>query len=153
MNLYLTADGRYVGTQAEAKKAGKGWTPETVPTDKEGLIDYLNALHDRLCGPLYDPDAVPQPFEGLEPVTVAQIAERGSNSNTIVGINPLTAAPDMTWKPTPSPSNPGRDLKLQQGRELTQITDYIMDSEGYVLGSILNAGLERAAQLSKKVDR
>jgi hypothetical protein len=59
----------------------------------------------------------------------------------------------MTWKPTPSPSNPGRDLKLQQGRELTQITDYIMDSEGYVLGSILNAGLERAAQLSKKVDR
>ena len=129
MNLYLTADGRYVGTQAEAKKAGKGWTPETVPTDKEGLIEYLNALHDRLCGPLYDPDAVPNSFEGLEPVTVAQITEHKEAANS------------------------GRDLKLQQGRELTQITDYIMDSEGYVLGSILNAGLERAAQLSRKVDQ
>lgn len=48
MNLYLTADGRYVGTQAEAKRSGKGWTPEIVPTDKEGLIDYLNRDHGEM---------------------------------------------------------------------------------------------------------
>ena len=138
MNLYLTADGRYVGTQAEAKKAGKGWTPETVPTDKEGLIDYLNALPTAMkAGRAFDKTVIMS-----EPIDPDEFE-----------INPLTAAPDMTWKPTPAPSNPDRDLKLQQGRELSQITDYIMDSEGYVLGSILNAGLERAAQLSKKVDR
>ncbi len=42
MKLYITAKGRYVGTQAEAKADGKGWTPEEVPVDKAGLIDYLN---------------------------------------------------------------------------------------------------------------
>lgn len=44
MNLYLTAAGRYVGTQADAKAAGKGWKAEEVPTDKPGLIAYLNSL-------------------------------------------------------------------------------------------------------------
>jgi hypothetical protein len=44
MRLYLTAAGVYAGTQAEAKRDGKGWQLEEVPTDKYGLIDYLNAL-------------------------------------------------------------------------------------------------------------
>lgn len=44
MKLYITAAGRYVGTQAEAKADGKGWTQVEVPTDKAGLIDYLNTL-------------------------------------------------------------------------------------------------------------
>ncbi len=47
MNLYITATGRYVGTQAEARADGKGWTPEEVPTDKAGLIAYLNAKVER----------------------------------------------------------------------------------------------------------
>lgn len=41
MKLYL-ANGIYVGTQAEAKKLDKNFTPVEVPTDKEGLIAYLN---------------------------------------------------------------------------------------------------------------
>lgn len=44
MKLYITAAGVYAGTQAEAKKDGKGWTLEEVPTDKQGLIDYLNSF-------------------------------------------------------------------------------------------------------------
>lgn len=44
MKLYITAAGVYVGTQAEAKRDGKGWRPEEVPVDKYGLIDYLNKL-------------------------------------------------------------------------------------------------------------
>lgn len=43
MNLYL-ANGRYVGTQAEARKIDRGFRPVTVPVDKDGLIGYLNAL-------------------------------------------------------------------------------------------------------------
>ena len=132
MNLYLTADGRYVGTQAEAKAAGKGWTPETVPTDKEGLIEYLNAHVNR------------QPIDAIPDGSIYPAG------TPFEEINPLTAAPDMTWKPTPAPSNPDRDLKLQQGRELSQITDYIMDSEGWVLGNIVSASLERMSQLQRQ---
>lgn len=44
MRLYITTSGRYVGTQDEARKEGKGWYQVDVATDKAGLIDYLNAL-------------------------------------------------------------------------------------------------------------
>lgn len=39
MRLYERTDGTIAGTQAEA---GKGFTQIEVPTDKAGLIDYLN---------------------------------------------------------------------------------------------------------------
>jgi hypothetical protein len=42
VRLYLTAKGRYVGTQDDAKRDGKGWSLAEVPTDKAGLIEYLN---------------------------------------------------------------------------------------------------------------
>lgn len=40
MRLYIRADGSYAGTQ---KDAGKGAVQVEVPTDKEGLIAYLNS--------------------------------------------------------------------------------------------------------------
>lgn len=44
MKLYIAA-GQYVGTQAEAKAIDKtGFEQVEVPTDKEGLIAYLNGL-------------------------------------------------------------------------------------------------------------
>jgi len=48
MRLYLTDMGHWVGTQAEAGKlvrAGDGgsWVLVEVPTDKEGLLAFLNA--------------------------------------------------------------------------------------------------------------
>lgn len=51
MNLYRDATGVIVGTQVEAKRMGKGWVPIEVPTDKQGLIDYLNALPHRQSQP------------------------------------------------------------------------------------------------------
>jgi len=42
MKLYL-ANTVFYGTQAEAKKADKNFVQVDVPTDKEGLIGYLNA--------------------------------------------------------------------------------------------------------------
>lgn len=42
MRLYETRTGEIVGTQAEARAAGKGWRQIEVPTDKSGLIDHLN---------------------------------------------------------------------------------------------------------------
>lgn len=52
MKLYIAA-GRYVGTQAEAKKLDKDFEAVEVPTDKEGLIGHLNGL-------LAISDAIPQ---------------------------------------------------------------------------------------------
>lgn len=41
MRLYRTYDGQWAGTQADAKKLGKFEQVE-VPTDKAGLLDFLN---------------------------------------------------------------------------------------------------------------
>ncbi len=41
MRLYRTYDGQWAGTQADAKKLGKFKQVE-VPTDKAGLLDFLN---------------------------------------------------------------------------------------------------------------
>lgn len=53
MNLYICIDGSFAGTQADAKAKGKGWTAVEVPTDKAGLIAYLNGMVDeqRADGP------------------------------------------------------------------------------------------------------
>lgn len=40
MKLYVNKDGVWCGTQAEAKKVGASVTE--VPTDKQGLLDFLN---------------------------------------------------------------------------------------------------------------
>lgn len=43
MRVYLTREGTFVATLAEA---GKDATRMDVPTDKPGLITFLNALHN-----------------------------------------------------------------------------------------------------------
>lgn len=43
MKLYI-ANGTYVGTQADAKAITKQFTEVEVPTDKAGLIGYLNTV-------------------------------------------------------------------------------------------------------------
>lgn len=59
MRLYTTAAGVYVGTQVEAKRDGKGWQAEIVPTDKTGLIDYLNKLKFGDCVDMIEPEQPP----------------------------------------------------------------------------------------------
>lgn len=43
MRLYTTGS-RWAGTQADAKKLGK-FVQVDVPTDKQGLLDWLNKMH------------------------------------------------------------------------------------------------------------
>jgi len=44
MRLYRTAAGQWAGTQADARAlAGKAWDEVDVPTDKPGLLAFLNA--------------------------------------------------------------------------------------------------------------
>lgn len=44
MDYYKLSDGTLVGTQADARKSGQKWEPHAVPTDKMGLMEYLNRL-------------------------------------------------------------------------------------------------------------
>lgn len=50
MRLYICIDGSFAGTQADAKAKGNGFTEVDVPTDKAGLIDYLNGMVDEARG-------------------------------------------------------------------------------------------------------
>ena len=64
--MYVTARGRYVGTQDEARADGKGWHLELVPDQKADLIAYLN---DKLAAPVEAP--APAPVEAPAPVMKA----------------------------------------------------------------------------------
>lgn len=71
MRLYrLIVDGRprYVGTQADARATkrdtGAAWTEIDVPTDKAGLLAFLDALHAPVApaaAPAPPPSRAPQP--------------------------------------------------------------------------------------------
>lgn len=47
MNTYQLADKTYVGTQAEAKASDQTFQAVDIPTDKKGLIDFINELQIR----------------------------------------------------------------------------------------------------------
>lgn len=54
MRLYVTPNGQWAGTQADAKaiakEEGTGWEQVEVPTDKEGLLCFLNCHRvDGMC--------------------------------------------------------------------------------------------------------
>lgn len=75
MRLYIRKDGSYAGTQADA---GKGFEQVEVPTDKAGLIAYLNDLVN--CADrtpplmLVDPAGVHPPV-ALEPAKPCAITQ------------------------------------------------------------------------------
>jgi hypothetical protein len=141
VNLYLTVAGRYVGTQAEAKKSGKGWTPETVPTDKEGLIEYLNqTVEGRRECELRD-------FVG--PATLEELAEQIDEPTVGADpfpVNPLTAAPEMRWK--------RQEPRLfSAGPDNDAICEAIEAATGNALARIGEAYVCRVAEITKGIDR
>lgn len=66
MRLYLTTCGHWRGTQADARQINKQFTCEDVPTDKAGLLAWLNEN----CGPRSEPvQAQPVLVTHTEPMT------------------------------------------------------------------------------------
>ena len=43
MRLYKNTLNQWFGTQAEARSSGHGWHEVNVPTDKAGLLEWLNS--------------------------------------------------------------------------------------------------------------
>jgi len=74
MRLYQTPDGQIHGTQADARKVSKKFERVDVPTDKDGLIAYLNARRGPVRDlPLHTQEQTPQ-ISGS--VGVANIPDR-----------------------------------------------------------------------------
>jgi hypothetical protein len=74
MRLYTTGS-QWAGTQADAKKLGK-FVQVDVPTDKQGLLDWLNKMHWNdleYMRPVTEPVApTRQPSEPAKPREIKQ---------------------------------------------------------------------------------
>jgi hypothetical protein len=70
MKLYQTQNGRWVGTQADAKADGKNWKAVEVPTDKPSLIAWLNEN----CATAGASQSTPMTLDGGLPKTVSRPA-------------------------------------------------------------------------------
>lgn len=132
MNLYLTATGRYVGTQAEARQDGKGWTPETVPTDKEGLIAYLNAN-------AVDPRRLNAQLDSQQRVAFEPEAD-GIQIKPVFVEKLTQERVDEMFTPKPRASI----------TSIANTTDFIRTLDGFAVGQILGAALDRAAELKEQ---
>ena len=74
MKLYLTRAKEWAGTQDDARKlAGRDFVAVEVPTDKAGLLAFLNALQSSLLQPVQSqaPVASAAPSWGNKPVSLA----------------------------------------------------------------------------------
>jgi hypothetical protein len=83
MKLYL-ANGRYVGTQAEARRADRNFVPVVVPVDKDGLIAYLNGL---ARAPAPCSTAAPSPHAAVEQPYRDRTIERDLAAMDAPGVN------------------------------------------------------------------
>lgn len=82
---------RWQGTQADAKglarrhdrnlvtRGAGNWAPRDVPTDKEGLLQFLNALELQLAGGLPATPAAAAVRQAEDPVPAAPAIDRGGN--------------------------------------------------------------------------
>jgi hypothetical protein len=123
MNLYLTAAGVYAGTQ---KDAGKGHRAVEVPTDKAGLIAYLNSL-------------------GEPPVSLAQAIKEAQELVDEVRDEPL---PAPTLVPAVRPT-PAGAFRLRLGDEASQISDWVLDAPGSGVVTVLGACVERIERMGR----
>lgn len=71
MRLYTDNLGNWYGTQSDAKKGGYNWVEVDFPTDKQGLLEYLNTNKvggedgSGSTGTHKDPEPTPPPTTGI----------------------------------------------------------------------------------------
>ena len=129
MNLYLTATGQYAGTQ---KDAGKGHTPVEVPTDKAGLIAYLNDMAPfeptQALKDLGEPEAPPATFDvGHGPQPLARYDGDGRDDY----VSPLSARTVIA------------------GIDAGMMASALAQFDGPNLSRVMAAGIERMAMLAR----
>ena len=131
MKFYMAA-GRLAGTQADAKDRDPKFVQHDVPTDKEGLMEYVNGLLD-------------------------QIASLRHKQTIDEALGPV-AQPEVSTPPPPPPAAPNTDAAASQKRQLAQalrgmeveaIEERILDLKGPAFGRIMAASVERLGALGK----
>lgn len=140
MKLYRKTDGTWAGTQAEA---GKGFEPVEVPTDKPGLIAWLN---DNMGGATESPA---EREEGSVATTEAKTAETPRKSAyTGNGNVPEGSCPRCTW--SYSKSKAAMD-KLWAGAEADAIAERIEQADGWMLVRLIAATTERMTTIATEL--
>jgi len=94
MKLYR-ASGIYVGTQADAKRLDKGFAPVEVPTDKDGLIAFLNALR----GSQRASASAPPPIAGLDLIAPVACASGTAQNNAVKPLSAYESSADRVMTP------------------------------------------------------
>lgn len=132
MRLYRDAHGVIVGTQAEAKRMGKGWEQIDVPTDKQGLIDYLNSYRPtfELQGSTLLADTLP---------TTAQ-----DEQNEVLEALPVQRFADTAKEHRLAE----RAAFLGTSEEIALLTDRIGELDGWPLGQVALAAATRLKELA-----
>lgn len=128
MRLYIVthaAGPTWVGTQAEAKsiarETGGEWVQYDVPTDKDGLLGFLNHCDAVRPGEAAAADAPPAPAEPTAQELPAQ-------------------------RPTPAGA-----AKLRAGRECDDLVESILEADGFVLSNLFGACIERLQRLKREI--
>ena len=137
MNLYITKDGQYAGTQ---KDAGKGHTAIEVPTDKAGLIAYLNGLVQ--CAKV----------EGIN----GEMKGRGLSFAVEAPESPVQGpqddpAPRAYATPADDYQSPLTAKSVIAGIDAGMVSMAVRQFDGKNLAKVMTAGIERMAVLAREI--
>lgn len=131
MRLYCTDAGQWAGTQADARAlAGKAWEEVDVPTDKPGLLAWLNGNKVAAGGPSAVPGLT------LAPIVVAEATH--------------LAEPAPIAAPTTCPKcsrTPRAAETLAKGDDIEALAEWIWRAEGWQIERVLGALGGRLAEL------
>ena len=138
MRLYKTANGKFAGTQADAKAdGGKGWKPLEVPTDKYGLIGFLNNLvHGNAPDDTIISESLPQTAQEQQD----EVLERLQPGDIITG---QRGGP-------PGHRIAERAVLMGTSEEIAMLTDRIGEPDGQALGQIALAVASRLKELTER---
>ena len=106
MRLYRTAAGQWAGTQADARDlAGKAWEEVDVPTDKPGLLAWLNANptpQPADTAPADDDEPAPTPpAPRIDPNACPKCARAPRAAEQLAMGDDLDAIGDWLWRAAP----------------------------------------------------
>jgi hypothetical protein len=141
MKFYLAA-GRLVGTQAEAKERDKQFVTHEIPTDKDGLMAYVNNLLEQIDrhANLAKAEAINTP-----PITVEKPEGGGTGTGVVIETPPPAAG-----KPPLDEGEAKRRLTLMlQGMQTEAIEEKILAARPPVLARYLSCAISRFGELGQ----
>jgi len=152
MRLYHAA-GVYVGTQADAKRLDKDFTQVEVPTDKDGLMAFLNRAKIAPQNAVGAPPVVTAPGKTFEYEGQLGVEDADDISDLLGGEPTHQPATIRTGLPSeafqPAPTTAERVVSQIDTPGIEQIVEVIATSKGQSLRRFAGAVAVRFAELGK----